>query len=170
MFLQHLCEFMIRKGFDTLKWTRPKGFSIKQNPGNLRMFPRSWAFSIDDDCRIVFTFKIKNSKLKITPNPACPPCFWNVYKSEKRIKSWASLFSQPRPLFTCSKKMKIEWTEPAISDLQHIRDYIVKDSEYYAARFVSKIINRIDVLPDFPEMGRVVTEAGDKSIRELIYQ
>jgi len=66
--------------------------------------------------------------------------------------------------------MKIEWTEPAISDLQHIRDYIVKDSEYYAARFVSKIIGRIDVLPDFPEMGRVVTEADDKSIRELIYQ
>ena len=66
--------------------------------------------------------------------------------------------------------MKIEWTEPAISDLQHIRDYIVKDSEYYAARFVSKIIGRIDVLPDFPEMGRVVTEADDKSIRELIHQ
>ena len=59
--------------------------------------------------------------------------------------------------------MKIEWTEPAIWD------YIVKDSEYYAARFVSKIIGRIDVLPDFPEMGRVVTEADDKSIRELIY-
>ncbi len=66
--------------------------------------------------------------------------------------------------------MKIEWTEPAISDLQHIRDYIVKDSEYYAVRFVSKIIGRIDVLPDFPEMGRIVTEADDKSIRELIYQ
>ncbi len=66
--------------------------------------------------------------------------------------------------------MKIEWTEPAVSDLQHIRDYIVKDSEYYAARSVSKIIGRIDVLPDFPEMGRVVTEADDKSIRELIYQ
>ena len=66
--------------------------------------------------------------------------------------------------------MKIEWAEPAISDLQHVRDYIVKDSKYYAARFVSKIIGRIDVLPDFPEMGREVTEADDKSIRELIYQ
>ena len=36
--------------------------------------------------------------------------------------------------------MKIEWTEPSISDLQHIRDYIAKDSEYFAARFVEKII------------------------------
>ncbi len=66
--------------------------------------------------------------------------------------------------------MKIEWTEPAISDLQHIRNYIAKDSEYFSARFVEKIISRIDVLPDFPEMGRGVTEADDKSIRELIYQ
>jgi len=46
--------------------------------------------------------------------------------------------------------MKIEWTEPAISDLQHIRDYIAKDSEYYAASFVSRIIDRIDILPEFP--------------------
>jgi len=66
--------------------------------------------------------------------------------------------------------MKIEWTEPAISDLQHIRGYIAKDSEYFSARFIEKVINRIDVLPDFPEMGRVVSEADDKSIRELIYQ
>ena len=66
--------------------------------------------------------------------------------------------------------MKIEWAEPAISDLQHIRDYIAKDSEYYAASFVSRIIDRIDILPEFPEMGRIVTEQNDKNIRELIYQ
>jgi addiction module RelE/StbE family toxin len=66
--------------------------------------------------------------------------------------------------------MKIEWTEPSISDLKHIRDYIAKDSEYFAARFVEKIIYRIDLLPDFPQMGRVVIEADDESIRELIYQ
>ena len=66
--------------------------------------------------------------------------------------------------------MKIEWTEPSISDLQHIRDYIAKDSEYFAARFIEKIIGRIDALPDFPKMGRVVIEADDEAIRELIYQ
>ena len=66
--------------------------------------------------------------------------------------------------------MKIEWTEPAISDPQYIRDYIAKDSEYFAARFVERIIGRVDVLPDSPEMGRAVTEADDKNIRELIYQ
>jgi hypothetical protein len=36
--------------------------------------------------------------------------------------------------------MKIEWTEPAISDLESIRDYIGRDSEYYASRFIGRII------------------------------
>jgi plasmid stabilization system protein ParE len=66
--------------------------------------------------------------------------------------------------------MKIEWTEPSISDLQHIRDFIAKDSKYFAARFIEKIIFKIDRLPDFPKLGRVVIEANDEAIRELIYQ
>ena len=32
--------------------------------------------------------------------------------------------------------MNIVWTDPAILDLESIRDYIGRDSEYYAARFV----------------------------------
>ena len=31
--------------------------------------------------------------------------------------------------------MKIDWTEPAISDLQYIRDSIARDSEFYGFRF-----------------------------------
>lgn len=38
--------------------------------------------------------------------------------------------------------MKIEWTEPAVSDLESIRDFIAKDSNFYAERFIMKI-NRI---------------------------
>ncbi len=36
--------------------------------------------------------------------------------------------------------MKIEWPEPALLDLQSIRDYIRRDSEYYATRFVERVI------------------------------
>ena len=36
--------------------------------------------------------------------------------------------------------MRLEWTEPAVADLENIRDYIKKDSEHYAARFVEKVI------------------------------
>lgn len=38
--------------------------------------------------------------------------------------------------------MKIEWTEPALSDLESIREYIRKDSEYYATRFVDGLGQR----------------------------
>ncbi len=33
--------------------------------------------------------------------------------------------------------MKIEWTDPSVLDLESIRDYIAKDSEYYAAEFIT---------------------------------
>jgi len=64
--------------------------------------------------------------------------------------------------------MKLEWTEPAIADLENIRDYIRKDSEYYAARFVEKIIEAVEKLINFPKMGRSVPESDDKNIKELL--
>jgi plasmid stabilization system protein ParE len=38
--------------------------------------------------------------------------------------------------------MKIEWTQPALLDLENIRDYISRDSEYYASRFIEKLLKR----------------------------
>ncbi len=46
--------------------------------------------------------------------------------------------------------MKIIWSEPAISDLENIRDYIAKDSGYYAAIFIEKIIAAIEKAATFP--------------------
>lgn len=65
--------------------------------------------------------------------------------------------------------MKIEWTEPALSDLEGIRDYIRKDSEYYATRFVERIIKAVETLEKFPKMGRNVPEAEEENIRELLF-
>mgnify|MGYP001599177510 CR=1 FL=1 len=65
--------------------------------------------------------------------------------------------------------MKIEWTEPALSDLEGIRDYIRKDSEYYATRFVERIITAVETLEKFPKMGRNVPEAEEENIRELLF-
>lgn len=57
--------------------------------------------------------------------------------------------------------MKIEWSEPAVSDLAGIHDYIARDSEQYANRFVQRI---------FPELGRRVRETDDELVREVIHQ
>jgi len=63
--------------------------------------------------------------------------------------------------------MKIEWTEPSLSDLESIRDYIRRDSVYYAARFVEKVIEAVETLEKFPKIGRHAPEAEDENIRDL---
>lgn len=66
--------------------------------------------------------------------------------------------------------MKIKWTIPAVNDLESIREYIGKDSEVYATSFIEKILNAVDMLENYPEIGHKVAEANDPNIRELIFQ
>jgi toxin ParE1/3/4 len=66
--------------------------------------------------------------------------------------------------------MKTLWTEPAIEDLRNLHGYIARDSEVYANSFVQRIILAVDKLPDFPRLGRMVPEADQEMIRELLYQ
>jgi plasmid stabilization system protein ParE len=65
---------------------------------------------------------------------------------------------------------KIVWTEPAVSDLQSIVDYISRHSEYYGGAFAERILEAAESLSQFPEMGRIVPEFGRDEIRELIFQ
>ena len=66
--------------------------------------------------------------------------------------------------------MKVIWTDPAIEDLRALRDYIGRDSDFYAADMVEQIVLSVEKLLQFPRMGRVVPETQDESIRELLHQ
>ncbi len=66
--------------------------------------------------------------------------------------------------------MKLIWTDSAIQDLAEIKAYISHDSDFYATRLIEKILDGIENLLIFPEMGRKVPEAQDESIREIIYR
>jgi len=66
--------------------------------------------------------------------------------------------------------MKIKWTDPAIESLRNLHGYIAKDSEVYASSFVERIILAVEKLANFPRLGRVVPEADEETIRELLYQ
>jgi toxin ParE1/3/4 len=66
--------------------------------------------------------------------------------------------------------MKIKWTDPAIESLRNLHGYIAKDSEIYASNFVQRIVLAVEKLTDFPRLGRVVPEADEETIRELLYQ
>jgi len=65
--------------------------------------------------------------------------------------------------------MRLDWAEPAVLDLESIRDYIAKDAEYYAGEFVEKIIEAIEKLKSFPMIGRIVPESEGEDIRELLF-
>lgn len=66
--------------------------------------------------------------------------------------------------------MKVMWSEQALRDLEHIRDYIAQDSPTYAQPFVERLLQATRHLPQFPQSGRPMPEAQNPSIREVIYQ
>jgi plasmid stabilization system protein ParE len=55
--------------------------------------------------------------------------------------------------------MKIVWTEPAVADLESIRDYIARDSGFYALQFAGRLVEAVETLESFPERGRKVPES-----------
>lgn len=63
---------------------------------------------------------------------------------------------------------EVKFTLQSISDLEDIASYISKDSAFYASLQVEKLIQRTDILAEFPHIGRVVPELNIKSIREII--
>ena len=66
--------------------------------------------------------------------------------------------------------MKLIWTDPSIADLRAVRDYIARDSDYYAADLVEQVVLSVEKLLRFPKLGRVVPEVQDENIRELFHQ
>lgn len=65
--------------------------------------------------------------------------------------------------------VRIEWTERALEDLNVVHDYIARDSKNYAHLFVKKIYETVQKLKDFPNIGRVVPEVNNPSVREIIF-
>jgi toxin ParE1/3/4 len=55
--------------------------------------------------------------------------------------------------------MSVNWTQPALDDLTSIKNYIVKDSPFYARRFIERLFEAAEILEKFPELGRKVPEA-----------
>ncbi|MBU3948807.1 MAG: type II toxin-antitoxin system RelE/ParE family toxin [Proteobacteria bacterium] len=64
--------------------------------------------------------------------------------------------------------MQIVWTQEALEKLAEMQEYISKDNLKRAITFTKFLIEQGETLIDHPEMGRVVPEIGNESIRELI--
>ncbi|MFZ1803342.1 MAG: type II toxin-antitoxin system RelE/ParE family toxin [Nitrospira sp.] len=60
------------------------------------------------------------------------------------------------------------WTRRAIEDVHSIRQFIAQDSPHYAELVRQQLIAAVERLPTFPQSGRVVQEANNPAIREVI--
>jgi plasmid stabilization system protein ParE len=66
---------------------------------------------------------------------------------------------------------EVRWTSQALDDIENIAEFIANDSPRYARYAgiqVSVFFDSVLCLQEFPKTGRIVPEAGDKNIRELI--
>jgi plasmid stabilization system protein ParE len=59
------------------------------------------------------------------------------------------------------------WADPAKSDLRAIHDFIASDSKYYAKKVVQDIVDRTNILEEYPRIGRKAPEIDDENIREI---
>ena len=63
---------------------------------------------------------------------------------------------------------KIIWTQRAVNNLKSIYDYIHEESPYQAQRVINSIIDCVEPLKTFPNMGVRVKEIPDQLVRELV--
>ena len=64
----------------------------------------------------------------------------------------------------------LSFAESALTDLEEIKDWYAEQGvPDIGKRFVAEVIERVEALAAHPDMGRVVPEFGQVSLRELIH-
>ena len=63
--------------------------------------------------------------------------------------------------------MKIVWSAEARKELRAIRRFIARDSEYYAARVIASIVERVEKAAEHPTQGHPVHEYPEQPLREI---
>jgi toxin ParE1/3/4 len=64
----------------------------------------------------------------------------------------------------------LTWSLLAENDLRDLVTYIRAANPLAAESFAASLIEQIELLADFPELGRMVPERNDPAIREMIYR
>ncbi len=63
---------------------------------------------------------------------------------------------------------QIIWSEQSRDDLQAIVLFIAQDNPTVAESYGFRLMSKVDVLAQFPLLGRVVPEENDETVREII--
>jgi len=62
----------------------------------------------------------------------------------------------------------LNWTEPALDDLNEILEYIALSNQSAAQKLAKTVFDAVDRLEDFPLSGRIPPELEDLSYREVL--
>ncbi|MGL6226195.1 MAG: type II toxin-antitoxin system RelE/ParE family toxin [Thermoguttaceae bacterium] len=63
--------------------------------------------------------------------------------------------------------VQVIWSVKALHQVDAIAEFIANDSSFYAKRLVSVLLRKTRRLETFPEMGAIVPEFSDPTLREL---
>ena len=63
---------------------------------------------------------------------------------------------------------QIIWTDPALSELDEIANYIALDKPNAARKLVTQVFERIEQLSDFPDSGKKPIEIKDSPYLEIV--
>jgi toxin ParE1/3/4 len=64
--------------------------------------------------------------------------------------------------------LSLRWTEQATQQVEAIAEYVSVSSPVYAEQVVERIVVRLRQVQEYPESGRLVPEAPNVDIRELV--
>ena len=64
--------------------------------------------------------------------------------------------------------MKVNWTAAARDQLRDIHMFVARSSPQYATKTVDRLTRRSQQIATFPRSGRIVTEANNVNIREVL--
>lgn len=64
--------------------------------------------------------------------------------------------------------VETEWSPQAYQNFEAIVEFIANDSPHYAHLFAVDLFRTLDRIARFPNSGRMVPEAGNAAIREMI--
>lgn len=64
--------------------------------------------------------------------------------------------------------VKIRWLNSAQEDLKEVYAFIAADSKHFAKHQIKQIRQKTNILKSHPNVGKVVSEYNDESIREIV--
>ncbi|MDZ7778670.1 MAG: type II toxin-antitoxin system RelE/ParE family toxin [Gemmatimonadota bacterium] len=66
--------------------------------------------------------------------------------------------------------MRIVWSPTARRKAQQAVDFIEKDRPLVSVQWLEGLAERVELLRDLPDQGRIVPEWGDETVREIFYE